>query len=74
MKRRLTISIIAALVYTATFAGITVWRGEELHQADLVIGALVFAVTFYAVRTWLDKRRYQQHDTAHSDDENTSSD
>lgn len=57
MRKRLVISILAAAVYTAVFAGILTWQGREVLQTDLVTGAFVFAVTFYLVRTWLDSRR-----------------
>lgn len=73
MKRRLIISIIAALVYTATYAGILTWQGEELRQVDLLIGAIVFAVTFYIVRTWLDKRRYRKEQTPNQPEEESES-
>jgi|AntRauTorckE6833_2_1112554.scaffolds.fasta_scaffold01156_8 multisubunit Na+/H+ antiporter MnhE subunit len=61
MKRRIVTSIIAAGVYTIIYAGILVYRNQELKESELVVGALVFAVIFYVMRTWLDKRRYRQN-------------
>ena len=63
MKKRFIISLIAAVVYVATYTAILATQNEPIIWSEILLGGFLFLVAFFGLRTWLDQRREQRDNT-----------
>lgn len=68
MKHRLLTSVVAAVVYMATYVGILLSQNEPVVYGEILLGGALFFVAFFLMRRWLDQRRERRDNTSNEQD------